>query len=75
VEENREAVRHDIHGPMQVCISQRPPQFHGGQLRDISRTGICSTGRFLSRLERRWNSRFVCRRNRSAILACWLAPR
>jgi len=21
VEENREAVRHDIHGPMQVCIS------------------------------------------------------
>jgi hypothetical protein len=41
VEENRKAVRYDIHVPMQVCMSQRqPPEFHGGQLRDISRTGI-----------------------------------
>jgi hypothetical protein len=41
VEENREAVRYDIHGPMQVCMSQRPPsQFHGGQLRDIPRTDL-----------------------------------
>jgi hypothetical protein len=41
VEENRKAVRYDIHVPMQVCMPQRqPPEFHGGQLRDISRTGI-----------------------------------
>jgi hypothetical protein len=41
VEENRKAVRYDIHVPTQVCMSQRqPPEFHGGQLRDISRTGI-----------------------------------
>jgi hypothetical protein len=41
VEENRKAVRYDIHVPMQVCMSQwLPPEFHGGQLRDISRTGI-----------------------------------
>jgi hypothetical protein len=40
MEENRTAVRYDIHVPMQVCMSQRqPPEFHGGQLRDISRTG------------------------------------
>jgi hypothetical protein len=41
MEENRKAVRYDIHVPMQVCMSQRqPPEFHGGQLRDISRTGM-----------------------------------
>jgi hypothetical protein len=41
VEENRKAVRYDIHVPMHVCMSQRqPPEFHGAQLRDISRTGI-----------------------------------
>jgi hypothetical protein len=41
VQENRKAVRYDIHVPMQVCASQRqPPEFYGGQLRDISRTGI-----------------------------------
>jgi hypothetical protein len=41
MEENRKAVRYDIHVPLQVCMSQRqPPEFHGGQLRDISRTGI-----------------------------------
>jgi hypothetical protein len=41
MEENRKAVRYDIHVPMQVCASQhQPPGFYGGQLRDISRTGI-----------------------------------
>jgi hypothetical protein len=41
LEENRKAARYDVHVPMQVCMSQRqPPEFHGGQLRDISRTGI-----------------------------------
>jgi PilZ domain len=41
VEENRKAVRYDIHVPMQVCMSQRQPlEFHSGRLRDISRTGI-----------------------------------
>ncbi len=41
MEEIRKAVRYDIHVPMQVCMSQpQPPEFHGGQLRDISRTGI-----------------------------------
>jgi hypothetical protein len=41
VEENRKAVRYDIHLPMPVCMSQRqPPEFHGGQLRDISRKSI-----------------------------------
>jgi len=41
VEENRKAVRYDIHVPTQICMSQRqPPEFPGGQLRDISRTGI-----------------------------------
>jgi hypothetical protein len=41
MQENRKAVRYDIHVPMQICTSQRqPPEFHAGQLRDISRTGI-----------------------------------
>lgn len=41
MEENRKAARYDIHVLMQVCMPQRqPPEFHGGQLRDISRTGI-----------------------------------
>lgn len=41
MEENRKAVRYDIHLPMPVCMSQRqPPEFHGGQLRDISRKSI-----------------------------------
>ena len=41
MEENRKVVRYDIHVPMQVCMPQRqPPKFHGGQLRNISRTGI-----------------------------------
>jgi hypothetical protein len=26
--------------PMQVCTSRPPPQFPGGQLRNISRTGV-----------------------------------
>jgi hypothetical protein len=41
VQENRKAVRYDIHVPVQICMSQHsPPEFHAGQLRDISRTGI-----------------------------------
>ena len=41
MQENRKAVRFDIHVPLQICTSQhQPPEFHTGQLRDISRTGI-----------------------------------
>jgi hypothetical protein len=41
MQENRTAVRYEIHVPVQICVSQRqPPEFHAGQLRDISRTGI-----------------------------------
>jgi PilZ domain len=41
MQENRKAVRYDIHVPVQVCVSQRQSvDFHAGQLRDISRTGI-----------------------------------
>ncbi len=41
MEENRKAVRYDIHVPVQICTSQHSPaEFHAGELRDISRTGI-----------------------------------
>jgi PilZ domain len=41
MQESRNAVRYDIHEPVQICTSQHsPPEFHAGQLRDISRTGI-----------------------------------
>ena len=41
MKENRTAVRYDIHVPLQICTFQhQPPEFHAGQLRDISRTGI-----------------------------------
>jgi hypothetical protein len=41
MQENRQAVRYHIHVPLQICMAQHsPPEFHAGQLRDISRTGI-----------------------------------
>jgi PilZ domain len=41
MQENRKAVGYDIHVPVQFCMSQHSsPEFHAGQLRDISRTGI-----------------------------------
>jgi hypothetical protein len=41
MKENRTAVRYDIHVPLQICMLQhQPPEFHAGQLRDISRSGI-----------------------------------
>jgi hypothetical protein len=41
MQDNRKAVPYDIHVPVQMCVSQRQPvEFHAGQLRDISRTGI-----------------------------------
>lgn len=39
--EKRKAARFAVHVPMQVCTSKDGrPEFHNGQLRDISRTGI-----------------------------------
>ncbi|MFZ0519687.1 MAG: PilZ domain-containing protein [Candidatus Acidiferrales bacterium] len=39
--EKRKAARFAVHVPMHVCVSKDGlPQFHSGQLRDISRTGI-----------------------------------
>ncbi len=41
MKENRGAIRYNIHVPLQIYASQRqPPEFHVGQLRDVSRTGI-----------------------------------
>jgi hypothetical protein len=41
MQENRKAERYDVHVPLQICTMQhQPPEFHVGQLRDISRTGI-----------------------------------
>jgi hypothetical protein len=41
MEENRKAMRFNVQVPMQICALQsQPPEFHAGQLRDISRTGI-----------------------------------
>jgi hypothetical protein len=41
MQENRKAVRYDIHVPVQICTSQHSPaEFHAGHLRDISRTGM-----------------------------------
>ena len=39
--ERRTARRYDVYLPLQVCTSrQRPAEFHTGQLRDISRSGV-----------------------------------
>jgi hypothetical protein len=39
--ERRKARRYEVYLPVQVCMSkQRPLEFHTGQLRDVSRTGI-----------------------------------
>jgi hypothetical protein len=39
--EKRKAARFAVRVPMQVCTSKEGmPEFHGGQLQDISRTGI-----------------------------------
>ena len=41
MQENRKAVRYDIHVPVQICTSQHSPaELHARQLRGISRTGI-----------------------------------
>jgi hypothetical protein len=41
MEENRKAVRFAVRVPLHVCATKDPlPEFHTGQLRDISRTGI-----------------------------------
>jgi hypothetical protein len=41
MDEKRKAARFAVHVPMQVCTSKDgTPEFHNGQLRDISRTGI-----------------------------------
>lgn len=39
--ERRKARRYEVYLPVQVCLAkQRPVEFHTGQLRDVSRTGI-----------------------------------
>ncbi len=39
--ERRKARRYELYLPVQVCLSrQRPVEFHTGQLRDVSRSGI-----------------------------------
>lgn len=39
--ERRKARRYEVYLPVQVCMSkQRPLEYHTGQLRDVSRTGI-----------------------------------
>ena len=39
--ERRKARRYEVYLPVQVCMSrQHPAEFHTGQLRDISRSGI-----------------------------------
>ena len=39
--ERRKARRYEVYLPVQVCMSRhRPAEFHTGQLRDVSRTGI-----------------------------------
>jgi PilZ domain len=39
--EKRKAARFTVHVPIHVCVSKDGlPQFHSGQLQDISRTGI-----------------------------------
>jgi len=39
--ERRKARRYEVYLPVQVCLSkQRPAEFHTGQLRDVSRSGI-----------------------------------
>lgn len=39
--ERRKARRYEVYLPLQVCTSRRrPAEFHTGQLRDISRTGV-----------------------------------
>src|ERR1700683_2767139 len=39
--ERRKARRYELYLPVQVCLSvQRPLEFHTGQLRDVSRSGV-----------------------------------
>jgi hypothetical protein len=39
--ERRKARRYELYLPVQVCLSvQRPVEFHTGQLRDVSRSGV-----------------------------------
>ncbi|MGH9715783.1 MAG: PilZ domain-containing protein [Candidatus Acidiferrales bacterium] len=39
--ERRKARRYEVYLPLQVCTSRRrPAEYHTGQLRDISRTGV-----------------------------------
>jgi hypothetical protein len=39
--ERRNARRYELYLPVQVCLSrQRPVEFHTGQLRDVSRSGV-----------------------------------
>ena len=39
--ERRKARRYEVYLPVQVCMPRRhPAEFHTGQLRDVSRTGI-----------------------------------
>jgi len=38
--ERRKARRYEVCLPLQVCLSQRPAEFHTAQLRDISGSGI-----------------------------------
>jgi len=39
--ERRKAKRYEVYLPVQVCMARRgPAEFHTGQLRDVSRTGI-----------------------------------
>jgi hypothetical protein len=39
--ERRKARRYEVYLPVQVCMSKhRPMEYHTGQLRDVSRTGI-----------------------------------
>jgi PilZ domain-containing protein len=41
MDDKRKAARFAVHVPVHVCVSKDGlPQFHNGQLRDISRTGI-----------------------------------
>ena len=39
--ERRKARRYEVYLPVQVCLAKRrPADFHTGQLRDVSRSGI-----------------------------------
>jgi len=39
--ERRKARRYELYLPVQVCLSHgRPVEFHTGQLRDVSRSGV-----------------------------------